>query len=351
MIIEIDPLDTLFFRDGKPFFMGEETWADGIFPPFPSVIYGALRTAYFANHIGEIGKANTAEDPTNDLRIRGIYLKHGEDVYVPLPLDCVREKGGEKDKALMLQMTKINTNFSCNCPTDHILKDDKEVETTEGAILRISVLEDYLENKTDGKFSIKVLSDLIRTESKIGIGRNNQTRASDESRLYRVGMRRLDDVKMLVDFEGIDNFQSEGMLKLGGENKAAAYQENLAKDLSVYEPKIEGDRFKLYLLTPAFFKKGWVPEWIDDTTLEGTYAGIRLKLLTAAIGKHLPIGGFDMKAGKPKPMRKAVPAGSVYYFEFKGDSQNVMDCFHGKSVSEYDSQKEGYGITFVGGVK
>ena len=51
MILELQPLDTLFFRDGKPFNKGEENWADAIFPPFPATIYGALRTAYFNEHI------------------------------------------------------------------------------------------------------------------------------------------------------------------------------------------------------------------------------------------------------------------------------------------------------------
>ncbi len=363
MIIEIDPLDTLFFRDGKPFSMGEETWADGVFPPFPSVIYGALRTAYFANHIKDIGKANTAEDPTKDLepekglRIRGIYLKHGEHFYVPLPLDCVREKNGEKDKAFVLQTTKINANASCNCTTEYILTDNKEVENIEGAILRISVLQDYLKDEADSKFSIKMFSDLLLTESKIGIGRNDQTHSSEENRLYRVGMRRLEDsfynkLKIIVefDFERLDDFPSEGILKLGGENKAAAYQK-INEDISVCEPKIEGQKFKLYLLTPALFKKGWIPEWLDGQTLNGTYNGIKLRLLTASIGKYISIGGFDMEAKKPKPMRKAVPAGSVYYFEFEGDKGEVIKHFHKESLSEYDTKKEGYGISFVGGVK
>lgn len=45
-IIEIQALGTLFFRDGKPFTMGAETYAEGIFPPLPSTIYGALRTGH-----------------------------------------------------------------------------------------------------------------------------------------------------------------------------------------------------------------------------------------------------------------------------------------------------------------
>ncbi len=69
MIIKINPVDTLLFRDGKPFSMGENTWPDTVFPPYPSVIYGALRSTYFANHINELGKANREDDPTKKLRI------------------------------------------------------------------------------------------------------------------------------------------------------------------------------------------------------------------------------------------------------------------------------------------
>ena len=47
MHISIKPFDCLFVRDGKPFSMGDEVWASGIFPPPPSVVYGALRTAWF----------------------------------------------------------------------------------------------------------------------------------------------------------------------------------------------------------------------------------------------------------------------------------------------------------------
>jgi CRISPR type III-B/RAMP module-associated protein Cmr3 len=44
MWYEIIPNDTLFFRDGRPFSMGTETWATSIFPPYPSTVYGAIRS-------------------------------------------------------------------------------------------------------------------------------------------------------------------------------------------------------------------------------------------------------------------------------------------------------------------
>ena len=44
MTLLIKPLEPFFFRDARPFDKGEG-WATGIFPPLPSTIYGAIRTA------------------------------------------------------------------------------------------------------------------------------------------------------------------------------------------------------------------------------------------------------------------------------------------------------------------
>ena len=44
------------------------------------------------------------------------------------------------------------------------------------------------------------------------------------------------------------------------------------------------------------------------------------------MGKYTSIGGFDVERGRPKPMKRAVPAGSVYYFELlEGDLEKVKD--------------------------
>ncbi|MGC8691067.1 MAG: type III-B CRISPR module-associated Cmr3 family protein [Caldisericum sp.] len=42
--IFIEPFDTVFFRDGKPFDAGNDFVSFSIFPPSPSTFYGALRT-------------------------------------------------------------------------------------------------------------------------------------------------------------------------------------------------------------------------------------------------------------------------------------------------------------------
>ena len=53
MFIKITPFDTLFFRTGRPFSGGVDTWVDAVFPPFPSTLYGAIRS-FLIFHMGTI---------------------------------------------------------------------------------------------------------------------------------------------------------------------------------------------------------------------------------------------------------------------------------------------------------
>ena len=356
MIIKIDALDTLFFRDGKPFTMGEDTWANGGFPPYPSVIYGALRSAYFSHHLNELKKANSENDPTRDLKIKGFYILADNDVYLPLPNDCVKKKGGKDNFVSLLPKHEL-TDIKSSCPTQYALKSKKEevVENVDGGLININSLKKYLKCAKDSSSSILKVADRVLPEPKIGIGINKETGTSEEGKLYRVDMRRLGNKKgeslsVIIDFEGLD-LPERGMMKLGGEGKAVSYQNFKPINCSIDDFESDAKGLKLYLSTPAIFKNGWLPKWIDEKTLICEGKGLKLKLLTASIGKTVHIGGFDMKVRKPKPMRKAVPAGSVYYFEIKkGDIQKAVEMFNQSAISEF-YQEQGFGIAYVGGTK
>lgn len=357
MLIKVDPLDTIFFRDGKPFSMGEDTWGNCIFPPSPSVIYGALRTAYFSNHIDRLEKANTEEDPTNNLVIKGIYfldnLDNKNTLHLPLPLDLVQKKDVEpelENEVHLLSLVELKLKSSCL--TSHVLKGDQGVEAVDESLISGELLKKYL--SCDGKnFSILRLSSRVITESKIGIGLSKETHTADESKIYRIGMKRLTNLSLLVELEGLE-IPEKGLLKLGGEGKAASYtkiSEPLI-DFGLSEDNIDKniEKFKLYLSTPAIFHQGWLPSWIDVNSLEGKYKNTKFKLLTASVGKFQNLGGFDLKQKKPKPMWKVTPTGSVYYFKIiEGDFKEIFSLFNRQSISE-ENAKQGFGITFVGKV-
>lgn len=357
MVIEINPLDTLFFKDGKPFSRDEETWADGIFPPPPSVFYGALRTAYMAQHNLDMATINMEADPTRNLKITGIsYFMGGNQVY-PLPLDLVKKKADKDNTVFLLERTENNIISSLDTDEKNsvpflLVPPFDQAENVENGYLTDDSQKEYLFGYDD-EFKTLSLDDYCLTEPKVGIGRDSRTRTASEARLYRVGMLRLKKFQFIVEFENL-SLNESGFLKLGGEGKAVTYQKT-DRSTVPEQTKPTNNIFKLYLATPALLENGWLPKWIDTTDLKGKYPGtdLMVNLIAAATGKPLFIGGFDMKAREPKQMLKAVPPGSVYYFEIQDDiPEEQRAALKPARLCDYpERENEGFGITFMGAVK
>ncbi len=374
MKIELDALDTLFFRDGKPFTMQEETWADILFPPHPSTFYGALRSAWFANNPAELGKAETAQDETKKLQITGTHLFRDDSIFYSMPRDLVIPKEEtDSDHALATPMQLQDITAHSSLAVSSLLPsllfpedEEKTYESPETGLMNRSDFERYLHGDMDALTAFN-LSELISKDPKIGISRLGQMRTTAQGALYRIDMVRLEAkggdfnsrLKFYLDFEGID-LPDEGFLKLGGEGKAVRYK----KITSPAEPLAPANlsasnMFKIVLLTPAFFRQGWLPDFIAPDSLSYKVDGC-FQLVAASLGKKMNIGGFDMKAKFPKPMLAAVPAGSVYYFKTNAEmddefAEKIIELFHNGNIMTENSefqlfQKQGFGLSVVGGV-
>lgn len=356
MHLSITPLDTVFFRDGKAFTMGEETQADGLFPPPPAVIRGALRTRYFTEHPETLRHAATEEDPTAEVRITGMGLRDTDDniTYFPVPRDLVHRKDAEVDEEMVLSHpVSTSSQFANSSTLEAPLTHPATVESPGDTYLELLDLKQYL-SCTDfqgASFFGTRQRDLVQTEPKIGIMRNRATGGAEEGHLYRVGFRRLKpNIAFTVEVEGL-TLDPNGLLKLGGEHKAA-YYETIDSPWPLPEAPASSIEdtgcLKLYLATPALFEQGWLPSWVDPNTHEAHLGGCTLKLYSAAVGKPSFIGGWNMKERRPKPMRKAVPSGSVYYFKITdGSVDDLVRHAHGTSISDYRS-RDGFGVCYVG---
>jgi CRISPR-associated protein Cmr3 len=344
--------------------MGADVWGSGIFPPYPSVIYGFLRGLYFSENINEITKAGESNDPTKNLTIADYRLKNASDFIFPAPLDLVKPKRGKDGELVPLELGKLSIISSCK--TSEILISKEESDNDGNYWFGGAALNRYLKGVQNPKFTcFKLVPDTAVTEPKIGIGRNDSTHTAGDSMIYRAGMVRLKDISITAKFSfaaNIDLLKLEGITKIGGEGKAVSYEIKSVEEKEQIElPPLNCNngkcRFKIYLSTPAVFKNGWIPQWLDVNSLKGKPNGLssELHLITAAIGKPVFIGGWDIKKG-PKPMVKAVPAGSVYYFEIdKCDDSKIkaiIEKFHGKPIcdDEYYCNR-GFGIAYLGGVK
>lgn len=381
MIVQIEALDTLFFRDGRPFTMGEDTWANGVFPPSPSVFYGALRSALlsldktiFPKLVNDTLGSNAE---FNNIRILSINLAVDGTAYFPIPLDLVQKKEKTRKEKRKLKAKKVvdvhglsvikvdNESYS-STQTQDLLQygGEGDIEAvSEGYIKREDFVE-YLKEEVDD-ITAKTLEELTLVEPKVGIGKSYSTNTAEEGALYRAGMRRLKNVKFYLNVETAISFKDQKLLKLGGEAKAVRLKQDeydaIEQNLSFEQKDIVGKSFKVYLASPTLFEQGWLPSWINPKTNKGTYTNkdgksLSLELVAAAVGKPLLIGGFDVKIGEPKTMYRAVPAGSVYYFKVISDKDvNISVFFDRQSFNDelfgVDYKKQGFGKYYLGAYK
>jgi CRISPR-associated protein Cmr3 len=209
----------------------------------------------------------------------------------------------------------------------------------------------YLKGNACG-FHVHSNSALFIHEPRFGVQIDSRPKRPTEGMLYQVEFVRLQEgVGLLVEVEGV-TLPDRGLLQLGGEARAGRYEkEATGLDLPRDGRLTDSGRplhFKVYLATPALFERGWLPKDIDALTLKGSWRGIDLTLVSAAIGKPQAVGGRDIARGDvQRSMRRAVPAGSIYFFETNADGSDVVAAFDGKCVSDTD-EKIGFGLCYVG---
>jgi len=360
-MIRIEPIDTLFFRDGKPFSMGDQSAAFGIFPPYPSTVFGAIRTGVIAQNEGfiqfiagnmalEIGTRE--ESSSASFKLKGIFLYNSNDdyLYLPAPLDLVTENQKKARRTQIKESLPFSTNLNYDCYPFCVGME--KAQSVNGCYLLHTDLSAYL-NGCETEFDIYHESSFCEIEYKTGTKMNPGTKAVEEGNLYRVGMRRFKkDFGLACDFEGAPSLRNEGVLKLGGEGKVVRYETISLQLPDDREPALkrikETKLFKLYFATPALFKNGWLP---DEKITNGP--DYRLELLTACIGNPICVGGWDMGKNKGKgghkAMMRALPAGSVYYFRIDyGDPEEIYERFHYRNLAQ--RAHEGFGLALVGGV-
>ena len=351
--MEIEAIDTLFFRDGKPFGESGDNWASSLTFPLPSTIYGAIRAIYFSQHSDEFKrfvKGKIKEDPTSKLEIKKIYFTLNNNPYFIFPYDLVFDKKELENNNIEVFALQLNNRVASNVENLNILTciEDIEVERKESLVVE-SDFEEYLNGDIEIE-DVEFLDKVVSKEFKVGIGREKNTKNVANGKLYNIGMNRFGNnksiFKIVVEFDGVD-VEERGIFRFGGEGKAASYRlVDNRLDLDNNFEIQNGDIIKFYLLTPAIFKNGWYPDFLDDD-FRFKKDGIELKLKATAMGKPIYVGGWDID--KPKRMYKAVPAGSVYYFEVLSGAEKIREKFNFRSIVEIDKlNKEGYGIVIIG---
>ena len=322
MQIVIRSVDVWLFRDGKPFTAGEDHIAESTFPPSPFTLQGAIRTRVLADKGVNLSEFACQRQPDPDvgygdnfgkLRLCGPLLMRCKDGkwerLIPMPADVVKV-----DKRYEL-LRPNDLPFGTNLPDGlQLLWAQTGERLTEAkGWLPESEWERYLQDQPPSQAVLT--EDLFTFEPRFGIAIDSTKGTTLETMLYQARFVRLKEGTALwAEVDGV-SLSGKGFLRFGGEGRAATY-EALPKPLpplSQFNTARNATRFKIVLVTPAWFSGGWQPECGDWSKIFGS----QVWLVAAAIPRPLLLGGFDVAKGVPKPMCVFVPAGAVYFFEAK----------------------------------
>ncbi|MDO4699977.1 MAG: type III-B CRISPR module-associated Cmr3 family protein [Moraxella sp.] len=219
-------------------------------------------------------------------------------------------------KGETLDFDTVNDNGITSIPTElrtHVAIDDDSLASVDGMLFQTASF-DLAHQQKDGKWADKRLGFLLQT-----------TKELKPDLATFGGERRLSHIKAVKNISLPFTPTQDDADKIN-----------------------ELNGFSLAFITPCIFAKGALPAWIDKDTLTGTIpeTGIKVQLKAMVIDRWQAVSGWDSLQWKPKATRRAVAAGSVYWFEivsgqFDLPTLQKLSC-HIWSDNDYDKY-DGFG--------
>lgn len=358
----LTPVDTWFFRDGRPFEMGPlQGDAESMFPPPARTIVGALRLA-LARGRGYSGSGSwdakvaavLGDGPQNlgQLRFTGPFLAlRGETLY-PFPLHVVGEWKEENDEKAFVPTTFLapGKNAVITDLGDVRLPGPKtphvKTQSGVGLFLKQAGLEKALRGTLPGKEDVVLGERVYAFEPRIGLAREKETRTAKHGHLYRTShLRLLAGASLVTDVVGVPEEWVKTCSKLisvGGESRMADVEITKALETSIASPVIPNShRVTVTLLTPLRLDNA---ELLRGRGVFADWAGV--KVVSACLGKPIFMGGWDGLKKKTLPLSPYLPAGSTWFCEMDGENQSKLEDWAKTGLG--DEQKIGFGAVALG---
>lgn len=368
---QVEPLQPLVFRSGRPF--GTGATVDGANYPLPSAAAGLLRTlrAQQASDGRAVYEPSTVQEveQIGPLLIGGAADPSGQAVsqqnlWIPRPADAVYMDDGSGGIVIRrLAPNPLPDGVGCDLPQGL-----RPVLMEEGSKGKPRVgpawwtLQQWTQWRCDQTPAVdrqwQQKQPLIVRTTHVAL--DDRSRAAAEGQLFLLEAQdfgpRLGDPAapgwafvLLSNAEVADqlgNFGGEG--RLSYVRREPRWLDLLRQpDASLMARARHARGVVLTLLTPAVFSGGWRPGWLDGDGCGQPpgCSGIQLALRAAAIDRWQPVSGWDLARGRPKAARRAVPAGAVYWFEvLQGEVEQVMQALWLAVISDApEDRKQGFG--------
>lgn len=330
----IEPNDVLFFRGLKHFTAGMDHTAKSELP-LPQTIAGALRSKILveqdfsaeAKELVGYGKEEPEDKNSRFIEIAGTFLWDRQELFAT-PMDVGKVKNDKYAIAKPKEAFGLNFFYPPIEP---------------GGFIPLRVLLSYLRGEIEVERIGKEIRNLS-SERRVGIMLGT-SRTAEEEMLYSAEFLRINGISVWV--EKLEFLPKKGLLKVGGEGRFARYkidENNSFVNLKKFWEKIRdsmGGRMKIYVATPMLLRESDKYGWNPENYIEKI--GIKVKKIVPLLGKPVKVGGWDMANNRPRGVRYAVPAGSLYFVEFDGEL-GVDKPY----IKLGELTKLGYGLCFLG---
>ncbi len=366
-VVSLTPLAPIIVRSGRPFDSLSHP-DDARFPP-PSTLAGCLRTAWARAE----GKPFTPE--LAQRRVCGPLLLLNNEVLVPKPANAIYKRD-EAGQELCIRATPQPFPSGCNADMpDALLPVQAEKQAGKGVVGKPIKGPDWwqLDDVLNFNSSQEGAHDFCKKLKKTGwspsirdrrthVAIDPRTGASKDGQLFqtegidfdiRSRSERDTDWKdgprLLARF---DTPLDSALVHLGGERRLAL----LAPESEVWPKPEAGWMQKIIshgglsftLLTPGIFAQGYRPGWLDEELIGSPPEApeITLQLVAVAAGSWQPHSGWDLANQRPRPTRKLVPAGAVYWFRILAGADSAqLDALWLTHLSD-DAQdrRDGFGL-------
>lgn len=402
MQVKVTPLDPFIARDSRPFGSGSKARTLGW--PYPSVIAGSLRSL-----LGKMAGGFTPERvrELKEIRVRGPLPCLGDEMFYPRPLDLlIREEttGGKLSREVYPVRpihesiptggsgTDLPAGLGLSMPLG--MPDDDFKPAAIPAFWSAERIGNWLSGESSlpvgpvlaGGWGKGFLSGL-KQEERVHVGIAPESGTAEESMIFSTsgldfvtgspgdGYENLSmalDVSSEIEAYQVFLSQLDEIHPAGGERRLSRWEADGGKTESSWRcpDKItaalssSGGLVRMMLASPAIFSEGWKPGWLEETgsgkavSWEGTppglspESGLRLRLVSAVTGRWLPVSGWLIEHGKtsgPKPLRRMVPSGSVYFFEVTGgDPLDLEKLWLQPVCDDRQDRMDGFGLSLWG---
>lgn len=347
--LTIEAIDTLMFRDGRPFNQSDAGagQARSVFPPFPPTVVGATRLM-LARQLGFDGNNGW---PTASLGDGVDWRDKGR--LGPLEFSApmlLRNDAPLFPAPLFLASTKEETivRLRPGAPRACDLGAAVRLPEPEKSVSGIKILEqhwlsrDLMERVLSGspvnKDQIVAASGLWQWETRVGIGRDRDNRVANTGQIYLAShVRPREGVSLGVNVSGLAAEPNSCMQALAGEHRIAEFRPTAKPfGLPSAPSRFPDGRYFVSLLSPALVDALPGPsEGLAD--LPGV-------VVSACLGKPVRIGGWDSQRREPIPLREAIPAGSTWFLQ--ASERDDIAALNGKHLGL--AREWGFGQFLVG---